>query len=114
MARDLSFSISNILRSDFPPPSRISARPRILYVEPLKENEEAFQAFQYATGKLNQAEVSLGRDSLWTLCSTEAQENDICHLLTSDCISLLEEPKEGKDVHRFVLTQFIVKEIQLK
>ena len=103
MARDLSFSISNILRSDFPPPSRISARPRILYVEPLREKEEAFQAFQYATGELNQAEASFGKDSLWTLCSTEAQENDFCQLLTSNCISLLEEPKEGKDVHLFVL-----------
>ena len=111
MARDLSFSISNILRSDFPSPSRISARPRILYVEPLREKKEAVQAFQYATGKLNQAEASLGNDSLWTLCSTEAQENDICpELLTSDCISLLEEPKEGKDVHLFVLISSLSRE----
>ena len=121
MARNLSFSISNILRSDFPPPSRISARPRILYVVRDKEDAlmKSFQAFQDATGKLNQVEV-LGRERL---CSTQAQKDDVCELLTSGCISqrktvensrVLEEHKEGKVRYTpFILNQLIVKEIKL-
>ena len=38
MAQNLPFSIDNILRSDFPNPSRISRAPEILYVTPLRES----------------------------------------------------------------------------
>ena len=34
MAQNLPFSVANILRSDFPHPSRISKTPRVLYVPP--------------------------------------------------------------------------------
>lgn len=34
MAQNLSFSVDNILRSDFPHPSRITKAPRVLYVGP--------------------------------------------------------------------------------
>ena len=34
MAQNLPFSVANILRSDFPHPSRISRTPRVLYVPP--------------------------------------------------------------------------------
>lgn len=34
MAQNLSFSVDNILRSDFPHPSRITKAPRVMYVGP--------------------------------------------------------------------------------
>lgn len=34
MAQNLSFSVDNILRSDFPHPSRITKAPRMMYVGP--------------------------------------------------------------------------------
>lgn len=34
MAQNLPFSVDNILRSDFPHPSRITKAPRVLYVAP--------------------------------------------------------------------------------
>lgn len=37
MAENLPFSIANILRSDFPHPSRISKAPKLVYVTPLRE-----------------------------------------------------------------------------
>ncbi|XP_015772891.1 PREDICTED: homeobox protein HMX2-like [Acropora digitifera] len=37
MAQDLPFSVANILRSDFPPPSRISKIPKLLRIAPLSE-----------------------------------------------------------------------------
>ncbi|KAJ7378217.1 hypothetical protein OS493_024165 [Desmophyllum pertusum] len=40
MAQNLPFSIANILRSDFPHPSRITRAPRVLYVAPLRESRK--------------------------------------------------------------------------
>ena len=41
MADDLPFSICNILRSDFPNPSRISVKPRMLLTEPVRNNHQS-------------------------------------------------------------------------
>ena len=38
MAENLPFSIANILRSDFPHPSRISKVPSVVHVTPLRES----------------------------------------------------------------------------
>lgn len=38
MAQNLSFSIANILRSDFPPPSHIRHVPRCIYLERLNDS----------------------------------------------------------------------------
>lgn len=39
MAQNLPFSVANILRSDFPHPSRLAKAPRVFYVTPpLREN----------------------------------------------------------------------------
>ena len=37
MAQNLSFSVANILRSDFPHPSRITKKPKVFYMAPLRE-----------------------------------------------------------------------------
>lgn len=41
MAENLPFSIANILRSDFPHPSRISKLPPALQVTPLRESGQS-------------------------------------------------------------------------
>lgn len=40
MAENLPFSIANILRSDFPHPSRISKVPSIVHATPLRESRK--------------------------------------------------------------------------
>lgn len=94
MAQDLPFSVANILRPDFPSPSRISPTPRMLYIEHLRENKEqrlkkSLQPLQCVNGGL---------------FSVEVQENGT--FLNCGCIRqkevdgnyLLEKPREGKTV----------------
>ena len=47
MAQNLSFSVDNILRSDFPHPSRITKAPRVLYVgAPLSSSKVPYVALR--------------------------------------------------------------------
>ena len=49
MVHDLPYSISNILRTDFPDPSRISTKPRMFFAEPSRN-----QQYLYGTHNAHQ------------------------------------------------------------
>ena len=86
MVHDLPFSISNILRTDFPDPSRISTKPRIYFAEPSR-NQQYLYGMQNAHQKLppaisEEAQIELeDRDNAFGICSTCCQrEASICFL----------------------------------
>lgn len=49
MAENLPFSIANILRPDFPHPSRISKVPSVLHMTPARERSESRKSLLFAT-----------------------------------------------------------------
>lgn len=83
MAENLPFSIANILRSDFPHPSRISKIPSIVHETPSRQRRKVllFTMRLLPVQRLphccyNEIRASGGK-SLHTVCSPQTAENDV-------------------------------------
>ena len=100
MVHDLPFSISNILRTDFPDPSRLSTKPRIFFAEPSR-NQQYLNGMQNAHQKLSpaiseEAQKELeDRDDAFGICSTCCCW--CCDIQREASICFLQKPtEEGK------------------
>ena len=82
MAQNLPFSVDNILRSDFPHPSRITKAPRVLYVAPsISANKVPFVALRCQLDRrmnhCNETEF-FGRGSFSPQTLPASPEKDVC------------------------------------
>lgn len=102
MAQDLPFSVANILRSDFPPPSRISKIPKLLRIAPLSEYTKIPVSIPYHLDRgISRGFFTYGSPMLLS-CSEEDVFHSPAHKKDQQVKPSTETPREGKFMALFI------------